>query len=98
MHGNGDDGAVPGMVKMVVAAPDTNHLEASFLLCLDCLLPGDSREFHIPALPVFWGMDEVIPERCYREGDTPLPDSPPRGDIQWEAVSSPWLRWWIPEN
>ena len=47
VDGNGDDGTAPGVVEIMVAAPDANHLKAGFLQSPDHLLPGDSREFHL---------------------------------------------------
>ncbi len=57
VHGNGDDNITLRMIETVVAAPNTGHLKAGILEGTDHLLPGGSRDFHVPVLLVFRDTD-----------------------------------------
>ena len=61
-------------------------------------------ELEISSRPLKTGDGELIlrssrlrscPKTPLPGGGHPLPDPPPSGDTQWEAVSSPWLRMWL---
>ncbi len=57
MHRNSNDNIVLCTIEIVVAAPDADYFKSGFPESTDHLLPGDSRELHVPALLVFRGTD-----------------------------------------